>query len=121
MNKINVLFLIIIMIASAFLIYEIDSHTYSENFNIDNETYFSTMKYNTNTILTIYNNTTSRNYTQYNSTWIHMDNWNAFWFNDSRCNETNTESYYENKKIDGQWQMTEVLTCLNMTVRIIPQ
>jgi len=48
-------------------------------------------------------------------------NWNAFWFNDTRCNENNTQSYYEPLKIDGTWQNTEILTCLNMTVTIIPQ
>lgn len=45
----------------------------------------------------------------------------AFWFNNSSCNETNTETHYESKKADGYWQIVTVMTCLNETVRVIPQ
>jgi hypothetical protein len=45
----------------------------------------------------------------------------AFWFNNPNCNDTNTETHYENKKVDGSWQIVTVMTCLNETVRVIPQ
>lgn len=44
----------------------------------------------------------------------------AFWFNNSNCNENNTKTNYESKKVDGSWQIITVMTCLNDTVRIIP-
>lgn len=33
----------------------------------------------------------------------------AFWFNNSNCNDTNTETHYENKKVDGSWQIVTVM------------
>ena len=44
----------------------------------------------------------------------------SFLFNDPRCDDNNTQFSYETAKIDGQWQNTEVLTCFNKTVRLIP-
>ena len=50
--------------------------------------------------------------------WLSINN--SFLFNNSNCNENNTRTSYESKKIDGSWQITTVMTCLNETVRIIP-